>query len=262
MIVDVFTYNGEADILEIRLNILDQVVDQFIIVEATETFSGSTKPLYYEKEKARFEKWAHKIKYHIVRPPYSEGIVALANGSPNVTDWGRDHWHREFCQKETIKEALTHLQDEDVVFIGDVDEIWADRFEPDEEGVFKLALRVYTYYLNNRSSEQFHGTICTRYRNIKDKCLNHLRSSEHYKVTGSYWGWHFTSQGGYEEVKRKLSDSYTTETYWNPAVQSQLESNIRNSKDFLGRGFIFEEDERDWPQYLKDNKKKYAHLLR
>lgn len=258
MVIDVFTFNGELDLLEIRLNILDATVDQFIIVEATETFSGQPKPLYYEENKERYKKWQAKIKYHIVRPEDETRYVVMANGSPNTI--GAAHWKKEFCQKECIKDALTHLKDEDVCFIGDVDEIWD--FKPVYvAGWFKLKLKVYTYYLNNRSSEEFWGTLIARYGDIKDKCFNHLRSDTSARTLGE-GGWHFTSMGGYEEVKRKLSNSYTRESYWTPEVEGKLQNNIELLQDFLGRGFNYHIDESEWPQYLKDNRKKYEHLLR
>ena len=50
-IVDVFPFFNELDLLDIRLNVLDPHVDCFIISEATKTFSGLDKPLYYEENK-------------------------------------------------------------------------------------------------------------------------------------------------------------------------------------------------------------------
>ena len=65
MIYDCFTFFNELDLLEIRLNILDEHVDYFVLAECTETFSGIEKPLYYEENKERFSKWSHKIIHHI-----------------------------------------------------------------------------------------------------------------------------------------------------------------------------------------------------
>ena len=36
-------FNNETDLLNIRLNILDQYVDYFVIIESTETHSGTKK---------------------------------------------------------------------------------------------------------------------------------------------------------------------------------------------------------------------------
>jgi beta-1,4-mannosyl-glycoprotein beta-1,4-N-acetylglucosaminyltransferase len=270
-VIDCFTFNGEYDLLEIRLNILNDYVDEFIIVEATKTFSGKDKPLYYEQQKDRFSHFASKIRYYVVSDVYSESERRLAETSPNTI--GAAHWQTEFLQKESIKKSLTHLNDDDIVYIGDVDEIWdpemlenlnLKHIEPNEfsyaNGTAKIELKVYTYYLNNRSTESFRGTLLGPYKYIKNECLNHLRSNPNASRGGS--GWHFTSMGGYEAVKRKLSDSYTRESYWTETVENNLKENVEKSKDFLGRGFTYQVDESEWPTYLKENKEKYKHLCK
>ena len=40
MIYDCFTFRDEFDMLEIRLRILDRVVDKFVICEADRTFTN------------------------------------------------------------------------------------------------------------------------------------------------------------------------------------------------------------------------------
>ena len=40
MVYDCFQFFNELDILKIRLNVMNDVVDKFVISEATETFSG------------------------------------------------------------------------------------------------------------------------------------------------------------------------------------------------------------------------------
>ena len=44
-IVDVFSFCGEMDVFDIRLNILNDYVDEFIICESDRTFTGLKKPL-------------------------------------------------------------------------------------------------------------------------------------------------------------------------------------------------------------------------
>jgi hypothetical protein len=187
---------------------------------------------------------------------WTEEEKLIAYHSPNTT--GAAHWTREFLQKESIKKALTHLQDDDTVFIGDVDEIW-DKKALKLFGTYKLKLKVYTYYLNNRSSEQFWGTLKTNYGHMKDLCLNHLRTNA--LRTKFYNGWHFTSMGGAESLKKKLGDSYTHESYATAQILNNVAYNIENGKDFLGRDFIYREDETQWPTYLKKNRANYSHLL-
>lgn len=56
---------NELDILEMRMNILDDVVERFVIVESTTTHSGIPKPLYFVENDQRFKKFWPKIS-HIV----------------------------------------------------------------------------------------------------------------------------------------------------------------------------------------------------
>lgn len=263
MIYDIFTYRGENDILDIRFNVLYPYVDKFIIVEFDETFSGKKKPKYLLKDWNKdWTKFLDKIDYaYITKDEYLK-YEDLASNSPNVPKDGPSHWRREFCQKESIKDSLLGLRDEDIVFIGDTDEIWnPEQFKSFTISPCKLKLKVYSYYLNNRSNEEFWGTIVAQYKDIKGKCLNHLRSTD-LPRTQLEFGYHFTSMGGYENVKRKLIDSYTNDSYASDWVMLNLEANINGNNDFLGRKFNYILDESEWPIYLQDNKAKYKHLLR
>ena len=51
MIVDCFPFFNELDLLEIRLNILKDVVDKFVLVEASKTQTKLDKPFYFEDNK-------------------------------------------------------------------------------------------------------------------------------------------------------------------------------------------------------------------
>ena len=143
-VYDVFSYNGEADILEIRLNVLDKYVDQSIIVECPTNFCNHSKPLYFKEQQERFKEFLPKIKYYVVDEKYTEEEIKQAALSPYTSN-ANERWMLEFLQKESIKKAMTHIGDDDICYIGDVDEIWEPR-EP--KGLEKLKLRVFTYYLN------------------------------------------------------------------------------------------------------------------
>jgi hypothetical protein len=257
MIIDVISYNGESDLFDIRYNILKDYVDEFIVVEAPTTFSGKQKPLYFKDIKDKYD----KVKYHVIDENYSDDEIALAKSSPNTK--GASHWCHEFLQKESIKKGITHLNDDDIVFIGDCDEIWNPLKNELPEIVklyqpIKLKLDVYTYWLNNKSTEVFWGNIVGTYRDIKNSCLNHLRTDS--RKTQDLYGWHFTSMA--QDLHRKLTDSYTNETYANDWVLNNLDENIKNSKDFLGRSFTYTLDTSQWPEYLKINQHKYKHLIK
>ena len=54
MVYDSFQFFNELDILLLRMHILNDVVDRFVISESTVTFSGDKKPLFYEENKGMF----------------------------------------------------------------------------------------------------------------------------------------------------------------------------------------------------------------
>lgn len=251
MVIDVCTYNGEKELWDIHYNCLKDHVDEFIVVEFDKTFSGADKLFTFPQKQYPLVKYwrSYDFEYQKYRN--------LAESSPNTV--GADHWKREFMQKEAIKEAFTHLSDYDTVFIGDVDEIWNPKMLQISSTPLKLKLEVYTYYLNNLSSEQFWGTVKTPYQVIKNMCLNDLRTKA--PRSNFIGGWHFTSMGGAESVHKKLTDSYTQESYATPQVLDNLAYNIASGHDFLGRDFTYKTDDSNWPQYLRDNRDQYKHLL-
>lgn len=264
MIYDVISFNGEYDLLEIRLNILNDYVDEFIILEAPTTFSGKDKPLYFDLERKRYEKWWDKIRYHVIDENYTKEEIELAESSPSVPK-DQPWWKREFLQKESIKKALVHLKNDDTVFVGDCDEIWNPNIlgvveQSDPTEVYKLKQLVYSYYVNNRSDESWAGTFVTSYQMFKYGCINHFRTNSP-KIILENGGWHFTNMGGVNEIKRKL-ESYGHQEYNNEAIKSCLDERIKNNQDYIGRSFKFWVEEVDLPKYLLDNKDKYIHLFK
>jgi len=61
-IYDCFVFEDDLDLLELRLKLLSPYVDQFIVIEATETLAGKKKKLYLKENKDRFAEYSSKIK--------------------------------------------------------------------------------------------------------------------------------------------------------------------------------------------------------
>ena len=53
MLVDAFMFYNEFDVLELRLEVLDRYVDQFVLVEAEVNHIGGPKPLFFSENKER-----------------------------------------------------------------------------------------------------------------------------------------------------------------------------------------------------------------
>ena len=91
MVYDCFQFFNELDILKIRLNVLAPVVDRFVISEATETFSGIKKPLYYEENKELFAAFQDRIIHVVV----------------DDTPQGDTHYRDTFQKKMCIRDRST-----------------------------------------------------------------------------------------------------------------------------------------------------------
>ena len=242
MIIDLFYYNGEEEVLEARLNILAPYVDKFIICEARETFSGVSKDLSFKPLKfAQFN-----IEYFIMEEYAGLRLEALK--SPN-TGSGEHYWVREFIQKESARYALKDCKDWDLVFISDVDEIWRpslDYFMDDV--IYKPKQLPYLYYFNQRTDEDWMGwtgTVVCRYKHIKDGLINHLRtdSMTEYEVIEN-GGWHFNAIAG----KQKKVDAFKHPVYYDDGVWKNREVNMRK-------------DESQLPEWILNNKEKWTNLF-
>ena len=137
MVYDCFQFFNELDILKLRLHIMNPVVDRFVISEATETFSGNPKPLYYEENKEMFAEFADKI-IHVV-----------------VDDTPPGYTHdRDTFQKNAVGRGLKDCTDEDIIIFSDLDEIPnPEKIKEilqnfDSTKIYHFAQRLFYCYLN------------------------------------------------------------------------------------------------------------------
>ena len=104
-IYDCFSYWDEDLLLELRLNILNDYVDFFIIVEGNKTWQNNQKKLNFDIEK--FNKFKNKIIYIPVK---------------DLPD-GDNPYLRENFQRNCIIRGLSNAKDNDLIIISDLDEI-------------------------------------------------------------------------------------------------------------------------------------------
>lgn len=253
-VFDTFSMFNELDLLEIRLNILDPYVDYFVIAESSETFSGKPKPLYYQDNLERFAKWNDKILW--IENPKLETS---------------NSFERAGFQKDNLRKFLIGLADDnDIVYFGDLDEIFKPRYgiqkEIPNDKVYNLKQLNYSYYLNNLSSEEWIGTIVGKWGTIKNNTFNHWRANHDSLLPNG--GWHFSNVGGVEQIRKKL-EAYDHQEFNTESIKDDLKNKIKNNEDYLGRQldyygkpFVFKTDESELPQYLLDNRDKWKHLFK
>ena len=110
-IYDCFQFFNEDTVLDLRLNILHDQVDFFIIVESTTNHQGKEKKLNFDINK--FQKFKEKIIYIVVDDTL-ESIKKPHLGQNSLV---------ERHQRNSISRGLKNCSDDDLVIISDVDEI-------------------------------------------------------------------------------------------------------------------------------------------
>jgi len=223
MIVDCFTFFNELDMLEYRLSVIP--ADKFVLVEATKTFSGKDKELFYEKNKARYQKWADKIVHVVVDFPETE-----------------DAWARERFQRDAIDRGLNQLtlSEFDTIIISDVDEI-PNPVILSRPYIGLYALRQHAYYYN-LTCFTTNSWLFPRIMNWGAYKANRSpQTCRTSRVNGiiENGGWHLSYFGDTEFIRTKLvSFSHTEYSGEQYTSKVNIEDSIMNCKDLnCGRPF-------------------------
>ena len=101
------------DLLRLRLQELDPVVDYFILIEANLTHSKLPKPFYFQEHRHLFTPYLDKIIYVQLDAAY---LLAYS---------GESHWDRETLQRDAVMRGLQAYGagPDDLVIVSDLDEI-------------------------------------------------------------------------------------------------------------------------------------------
>ena len=84
-VFDCFTFLNEFDVLKLRFELLDPVVDYFVISELELTHQWNEKPLYFKENRSLFEKYAHKIIY--ICPPRKDYPAKYESTKDHPLKW-------------------------------------------------------------------------------------------------------------------------------------------------------------------------------
>lgn len=297
-IYDGFLFFNELDLLEIRLNTLDHIVDKFILVESSVTHSGLPKPFYFEENKERFSKFLDKIIHIKVTNTPNDFVNAPTEftddyeGQVFKNIWEhikvnnafdrstQPNYGRDFYQKECIKLGMGKCKDNDIIICSDLDEILnpeiLERLDEFYESdlLYTFIQTNYCYYLNlihysysnnlafNKDlNQEWYGSRMGSYINIKDISLNALRIQQNNSIANG--GWHFSYMGGLDNIKKKLSATSAQELN-NDKILNSLETNFNNNQDIIyrdGSTLIKVDIDETYPGYLIKNINKYNHLI-
>ena len=115
LIIDAFPFYNELELLDIRLHELGDVVDRFVLVEATRTHSGKPKELFFQNNKPMFYGYLNKIIHIVVdtMPITPEQIRTCL--SDKDKKWiesqyqAEDSWVRERYQRNAMMRGLKEM---------------------------------------------------------------------------------------------------------------------------------------------------------
>lgn len=242
-VFDCFTLFNELDLLEFRLKYLDPVADHFVIAESNLTHSGQPKPYHFQEARARFSRWENKIIYLPVRQSRQGLVFEPQTGY----DPRSASWQLENAQRNALLEAFPLMDKNDLVILGDLDEI------PSRAGIRKarhlqkplaFSMLFHYYFLNCQSIGEcrwWKGSIAATAEQFKTITPQGLRDNRDVYPSIPNAGWHFSYLGGIEKIRQKLVSFAHTEyqrpDYIDPAA---IETTIAKGGDILKReGYRF-----------------------
>lgn len=240
-IYDCFTFYNEIDLLKIRINLLKEYVDYFVLVEMNVTQTGLKKAFIFDEHKNEFADLGVNI------------IHVKVKDTPKMAH-EYDNWLLENYQRNNILQGLKNCQSDDLIMISDLDEFPDPRVIADlkktKVSFFKrdanikllgniktlyfqaaylgmidprklikiikdrslanilkytpiiLEQNIYYYFMNCRSKGFWRGTVILKYNNMI--LPNNARRLRFYLPVVKNGGWHFSYMGGVKKIKEKL----------------------------------------------------------
>jgi len=266
-IYDCFQFFNEDTILDLRLNILDELVNFFVIVESTTDHQGNKKKLHFNMN--RFKKFEKKI-IHIVVDDTLDIIKKPHIGQNSLV---------ERHQRNSIMRGLKNCADDDLIIISDVDEIPDLRKlnlfnKKNRYAVF--AQKKFDYKLNllNETEGDWHGSkICLK-KNLKSpQWLRDLKFKKY-----PFWridkvrdiqiikdgGWHFSYLQSPKNLLKKISSfSHGERNKPEFANEKSIEEKIKMQKNIFDLEFSYRKIEIDdsFPKYIIKNKEKLKEWI-
>jgi beta-1,4-mannosyl-glycoprotein beta-1,4-N-acetylglucosaminyltransferase len=238
-IIDSFIFYNEVDLLNYRLNILDSVVDYFVIVESTLTFTGKKKELIYNNLKSQFNKFKDKI-IHII-------VDDMPFEYPNINFNNKQQWENEYHQRNCISRGIDMIENKnenDFIIISDLDEI------PDPNTLLKiknneieinynsLEMDFYYYNLNTKFRTTWNSAKIIKYHLFKSlkKSCNNIREDRQPDINNG--GWHLSYFGDSNFIVNKLNNfSHQEYNNYNYTDINKIQDNVKNNKDLFNRPY-------------------------
>jgi len=237
-LVDCFMYFNEKDIAYLRIKELYDVVDYFVINEATKTHQGQDKELSFWKD-IRLKQFKDKIVYS---PIELDGRFdpLMIKFFPDAKIGAKEHEQRIrlFEQIETL-----NLDNLDTIMISDCDEIPnKDIFQQMiSYPIVALNQMFFVHYVDIYTNKNVTGTVACKYEGLKHlntlcfgMSLQILRRDKDFMPRIENGGWHYSYMGGAKSVSQKVVSTYdgNLDSQWKTeeAAQQLINESIKNKQ--------------------------------
>lgn len=284
-IIDAFPFFNELDVLEIRLQELDRIVDHFVIAECHETYGGQKKPLYLGDNWPRYKDFHHKIKHVVLdtlEPQLKHTLFQNVPGvnANNIRTEGRQR--EAFARDAMYKHILALVpQVGDFLSFGDCDEIpRAEALLAHTDAILGKGihrLKQNSYYFNVNTLVDYGRDVCSRARVGRIDDLVRLGSLYAFRMAGNKQadfpaiengGWHFSYFGGdVVKLQEKVAALNPFLAEYKLFGNHRLVEDVLNRKDIHHRPTAFSElpetfqlqDSKDpqLPKYYLENLQKF-----
>ena len=266
---DCSMYFDEDLMLDLRLNILNENVDKFIIAEATRDHAGNEKKLNFNLK--NFSKFENKIQYLVVDD-------VPINVKSKKKNWSANHW-RDQHQRNAMARGFENCDDEDLIMISDIDEIP----DPKKMSEFKIQNKYACFMQKNFQSKLNLLNVTDKYWMGTKICQKKfLRSPQWLRDIKTkkrpFWkfykpktpqlildgGWHFSFLKKPKDIAKKII-SYSHQEFNKDEFinEKKIEKRIENKQDLFNRNIKYEKTEIDssFPKYIFDNKTMYKDWI-
>ena len=293
-IYDCFMYFDEDVVLDVRLNLLNEFIDKFVIIESVFNHKGERREPQFDINK--FSKFKEKIIYILKHETPSElEIIKKLDSEKEVYRKSiLNALKRENLQRNSILEGLKNAEPNDWVIVSDLDEIpnlEKVNFNKINERVlvFEQAMMYYKFNLKLPNFIWIGSKACKFkflespqwLRNIKGRKFNWWRidtffSKKKYRSIKliKEGGWHFSYIKTPKEIEKKLK-SYLHHIDYdiNPLGLDKIENIIKDKKTiydlkvdqrknkFNAENELVKVQNNQLPRYIMDNLDKYNNWI-
>ncbi len=256
-IIDCITYFRETFVTKLRIEILKDVVDKFIICESIYDHRSRSKNVNFSLHS---ENLKQKVEHIVINHKFPE---------PD------DPWKCQKYQRDYMLGYLDDINDDDFIMFSDPDEIPNPNILREfvlkkKYGIFMQKHFVYNFKLIDQYQNPWAGTRICKKKNLKS--FDDLKHKILKKNLKKWWrpdkeknielidngGWHFNNFFSAKEISTKLKtfahSEFDKEHFTNI---EKIERLINEGKDVYGRGWVFEKNNNihDLPEYVIKNKK-------